>query len=229
MSFDRLVEGFTECRIRVPSFEGPIKGVMGRAEKAKEPQRQSSGLEYAKSAVPLSNSPPLNQATDPPRRPLSKHALEAGRRGQSAARTAAADPLSHRLAASGAPTAGLRIVHRLARPALERGGVSTGSLQRPRRRGFAGAGGRGGAQLVGLALQVAHRRPAGREVLADPVLVERMVERPTGHREVADEAIEAALVTPLLLLVFGGRGRAGGTTCDVISSNEIYLPLYVAL
>ena len=29
MSFDRLVEGFTECRIRVPSFEGPIKGVMG--------------------------------------------------------------------------------------------------------------------------------------------------------------------------------------------------------
>ena len=86
-----------------------------------------------------------------------------------------------------------------------------------------------GRKLVGLALQVAHRRPAGREVLADPVLVERMVERPTGHREVADEAIEAALVTPLLLLVFGGRGRAGGTTCDVISSNEIYLPLYVAL
>ena len=89
--------------------------------------------------------------------------------------------------------------------------------------------GRGGAQLFGLALQVAHRRPAGREVLADPVLVERMVERPTGHREVADEALEAALVTPLLLLVFGGRGRAGGTTCDVISSNKIYLPLYVAL
>ena len=29
MSFDMLVEGFTECKIRVPSFEGPIKGVMG--------------------------------------------------------------------------------------------------------------------------------------------------------------------------------------------------------
>ena len=29
-SFDRLVEGFTECKIRVPSFQGPIKGVMGR-------------------------------------------------------------------------------------------------------------------------------------------------------------------------------------------------------
>ena len=71
-------------------------------------------------------------------------------------------------------------------------------------------------------------RPAARSSRT-PVLVERMVERPTGHREVADEAIEAALVTPLLLLVFGGRGRAGGTTCDVISSNEIYLPLYVAL
>ena len=28
MSFDMLVEGFTECRIRVPSFRGPIKGVM---------------------------------------------------------------------------------------------------------------------------------------------------------------------------------------------------------
>ena len=38
MSFDMLVEGFTECKIRVPSFEGPIKGVMGRLEKAKEPE-----------------------------------------------------------------------------------------------------------------------------------------------------------------------------------------------
>ena len=65
-------------------------------------------------------------------------------------------------------------------------------------------------------------RPAA-EVLADPVFVERMVERSTGHREVADEALEAALVTPLLLLVFGGRSCAGGTTCDVISSNEIYV------
>ena len=29
MSLDMLVEGFPECKIRVPSFEGPIKGVMG--------------------------------------------------------------------------------------------------------------------------------------------------------------------------------------------------------
>ena len=29
MSFDMLVEGFTEYKIRVPSFEGPIKGIMG--------------------------------------------------------------------------------------------------------------------------------------------------------------------------------------------------------
>ena len=38
MSFDMLVEGFTECKIRVGlPFEGPIKGIMG-------PQGRSSDL-----------------------------------------------------------------------------------------------------------------------------------------------------------------------------------------
>ena len=43
MSLDMLVEGFTECKIRVPSFEGPIKGLwdprttLGRERRAQGP------------------------------------------------------------------------------------------------------------------------------------------------------------------------------------------------
>ena len=43
MSLDMLVEGFTECKIRVPSFEGPIKGLWD-PRTARGRERRAQGL-----------------------------------------------------------------------------------------------------------------------------------------------------------------------------------------
>ena len=58
MSFDMLVEGFTKCKIRVPSFEGPIKGVMGPSRRSAASPRPGPRGPWAARGAPTAAPPP---------------------------------------------------------------------------------------------------------------------------------------------------------------------------